>query len=162
MVTSLRDATAGTRARILVNERLDVALSAGVGVHLRDDSVPTDRVRAVTSLGLLVGRSVHTSAAADRARNADYLVLGTVFPSASKPTVTQPVGLDALARAACRASSPVLAIGGLTLSHVPAVAKAGAAGIAAIGLFLEPAGAAASPEAAIADLLTAIRSRFGS
>jgi thiamine-phosphate pyrophosphorylase len=141
LVERVLRAVRGTATRVLVNDRLDVALAAGAhGVHLRGDSYPASRVRAVAPRQFLVGRSVHgaeEAAAVVDEGGADYLVFGTVFHSASKPAGHRPAGLDALARVVDRAAgTPVLAIGGVTVASMPLVAAAGAAGAAAIGLFL--------------------------
>jgi thiamine-phosphate diphosphorylase len=133
----------GEASRIVVNERVDVALAAGAdGVHLKSDSIPTLLVRRQVPAGFLVGRSAHT---VDEARvaadeGADYVIFGTVFPSGSKPRGHRTAGLDALAAAAAAVRIPVLAIGGISLNTVAAAAEAGAAGVAAIGLFFDAAG----------------------
>jgi thiamine-phosphate pyrophosphorylase len=131
-------AAAGTAARILVNDRVDVALAAGAhGVHLRGDSMPTARVRAMVPPGFVIGRSVHSpeeALAAEREGGLDYLLFGTVFASESKPAVA-PAGVEQLAAACAAVALPVLAIGGITESVLATVARAGAAGFAAIGLF---------------------------
>jgi len=140
IVTAAVAVVRGTSSRILVNDRIDVALSAGAhGVHLRGDSVPATRVREIVPRGFLVGRSVHSREQAERATEAgglDYLMFGTVFDTASKPGVTGS-GSDALAAIAGATPLPVLAIGGITLSRMRAVAGAGAAGFAGIGLFAD-------------------------
>ncbi|HEY3382096.1 MAG TPA: thiamine phosphate synthase [Vicinamibacterales bacterium] len=134
---------AGTRTRVVVNDRADVACAAGAdGVHLRGDSVRAERVRAIAP-GLIVGRSVRSAAEAVRvaAEGAvDYLVLGTIFPTPSKPGGETTVGVDELNRAAVGVRVPVLAIGGVTPETLPAIAAAGAAGVAAIRLFQPHAG----------------------
>ena len=131
-------AVRGTRTRVLVNDRVDVALAAGAhGVHLRADSVPAPRVRALCPPGFVVGRSVHTrdeAVAAAEGGGLDYLLFGTVFATASKPG-RSPAGLDALADVALAVPLPVLAVGGVTPDKVGEVVGAGAAGFAAIGMF---------------------------
>lgn len=130
-------AVRGTGARILVNDRLDVALAAGAhGVHLRGDSFPAGRVRSTVPHGFLIGQSVHSAADAGAARTlgADYLIFGNVFDTASKPD-RPGRGLSALAAVAAATPLPVLAIGGVTYDRVPDVLQAGAAGFAAISLF---------------------------
>jgi thiamine-phosphate pyrophosphorylase len=132
----------GTNTRIVVNERLDVALICGAaGVHLRADSVPPDVVRRITPPEFLIGRSVHSAAEAAACGGADYLIAGTVWTSPSKTANHATIGLDGLAAIAAAARVPVLAIGGVTAERLAAAAGAGAAGVAGIGLFLasEPA-----------------------
>jgi thiamine-phosphate pyrophosphorylase len=124
----------GTATRVLVNDRLDVALTAPAhGVHLRGASFRPSRARSIAPAGFLIGRSVHSvdDAAATANERVDYVLFGNIFETASKPG--QPgVGLDAL-RAAVRATSvPVLALGGITVARVPQVLETGAAGFAGI------------------------------
>lgn len=132
------EATRGTRTRVLVNDRVDVALASRAdGVHLRGDSVAASAVRRVAPPGFIVGRSVHAVAEARQAvvdGALDYLIFGSVFETSSKPG-QPPAGVEALAAVASAVAVPVLAIGGMTLERLPAVASAGASGFAAIDLF---------------------------
>ena len=132
------NAVRGTRARIVVNDRLDVALAARAhGVHLRSGSFPAQRAREIAAPGFLIGRSVHSVAEAERASEGhavDYLMFGTVFASASKPG-REPAGLATLADAARAARVPLLAVGGITADTAAMVAPTGADGVAAIALF---------------------------
>jgi thiamine-phosphate pyrophosphorylase len=133
-------AAAGTAAKVVVNDRTDVALAAGAdGVHLRADSPPAGQVRSIVPPGFLIGRSVHDEAEAISAAGTgvDYLILGTIFRSASKPAETAWLGAGPLERVARATAIPVLAIGGITADKVGSIAAAGAAGIAAIGLFAD-------------------------
>jgi thiamine-phosphate diphosphorylase len=145
--------------RILVNERFDVALAAGAaGVHLRASSLVASRVRRVVPRGFLIGRSVHSNteirdACEDGA--VDYLLFGTVFPSASKASGQPAAGTAALAAAVKAAEVPVLAIGGITMERIPQVAETGAAGAAAIGWL-----AAAGRRGTLASELSAAREPF--
>jgi len=138
-------AVRGTRTRVLVNDRLDVALAAGAdGVHLRADSPPAARIRAVTPRGFLVGRSVHGVEEAQAAAGdggLDYLMYGTLFATDSKPGA-QATGPEGLAAVCAAVPLPVLAVGGITPARLGAVAAAGADGFAAIGLFAHGAPAA--------------------
>jgi len=137
VATRLVEATGDTATRIIVNDRVDVALTCGAGgVHLRGDSLPPRRVREMTPPGFLVGRSVHgVDEAVLAARDADYLIAGTVFPTASKPGLRAHLGVDGLSAIVRAVDIPVLAIGGVSMDRIEAVAGAGAAGVAAIGLF---------------------------
>ncbi len=127
----------GTTSRIVVNDRLDVAMACGAdGVHLRADSIPTADARRIVPAGFLIGRSVHAPGEASAAEGSDYVIAGTVFPSRSKAAGAALLGIEGL-RAIVRASrAPVLAIGGVTADRFDDVAAAGAAGVAGIGLFL--------------------------
>ena len=133
------EATSGTSARIVVNDRVDIALAAGAsGVHLRGDSFAAGRIRTLAPPGFLIGRSVHDraeAAAAEAAGGCDYLLFGTVFPSTSKLPTDPVSGPEALREVCATAGIPVLAIGGISIENVSQVAASGAAGIAAISLF---------------------------
>jgi thiamine-phosphate pyrophosphorylase len=130
-------------ARIVVNDRLDVALSERAGgVHLGEKSLPiAEAKRLVESRGepkdFVIGVSCHSLEAARIAASggADYLFFGPVFPTPSKSAFGTPQGPERLAEV-CRAISiPVLAIGGITLANASDCFTAGASGIAAIRLF---------------------------
>ena len=124
----------GRGVRVVVNDRADVALAAGAdGVHLRADSPAIDRVKPLAP-HWIVGRSVHVTDS-HTVMNADYLLFGTVFTTASKPGV-EASGVAALADLAQSSPTPVLAIGGITPDNARMCRGAGAAGIAAIGAFL--------------------------
>ena len=133
-------AVRGSRTRLVVNDRLDVALAAGAGgVHLRASSIPPARARAIAPAGFSIGRSVHAAAeAVSVAGDVDYLIAGTVWPTGSKPAQPPLLGPAGLAALAAAVRVPVLAIGGVTLERVGRVAGCGAAGVAAISLFLRP------------------------
>ena len=126
----------GSATRVVVNDRLDVALACGAdGVHLRGDSIPVEAARTIAPRPFLIGRSVHSVDEARAAAGADYLIAGTVFPSASKPTATTWLGLAGLEQIVRAARPPVLAIGGIDLDRAAEIGGTGAAGIAAIALF---------------------------
>jgi thiamine-phosphate pyrophosphorylase len=128
----------GTRARVVVNDRLDVALAAGAhGVHLRETSMPAQCVRTVAPPGFLVGRSVHTVEGARQVSaqgGLDYLAFGPVLPTTSKPRAAG-AGLDALAEVVASTPLPVLALGGIDAPQARAIGRTGAAGMAAIGFW---------------------------
>ena len=127
----------GTTSRIVVNDRLDVALACGAdGGHLRADSIPTADARRIVPAGFLIGRSVHAPGEASAAEGCDYLIAGTVFPSPSKAAGAAVLGIEGLRAIVRAARAPVLAIGGVTADRFDDVAAAGAAGVAGIGLFL--------------------------
>jgi thiamine-phosphate pyrophosphorylase len=131
------------RIRIIVNDRLDVALSESAdGVHLGEKSLPVaEAKRLVVDRGerndFVIGVSCHSLEAARSAERygADYLFFGPVFATPSKTAFGQPQGVDRLATVCREVSIPVLAIGGITLENASACLAAGASGIAAIRLF---------------------------
>jgi thiamine-phosphate diphosphorylase len=126
----------GTATRIVVNDRFDVALAARAhGVHLKDGAVALARIRAAAPEGFLIGQSVHSPERAGES-DADYLVFGTVFPTRSKAEAHALAGLTGLEAAARRSRVPVLGIGGVKVAQLADLARTGAAGIAAVELFL--------------------------
>ncbi len=128
----------GAGTRVLVNDRADVALAAGAdGVHLPGDGLPASRVRTLRA-DWIIGRSVHPGDDLSDVAEVDYLLFGTVFPTASKPATWRVAGLEAFGAMAAAIRTPVIAIGGVTPARVSAVAAAGGAGVAGIGIFLPP------------------------
>jgi len=131
LVCEVRDAAKGSATKVLVNDRLDIALAAGLdGVHLPGNGLPASRVRPFVKT---LGCSTHTVEEAAQAERdgADFMVFGPVFETPGK----SPVGIEALRRVATAVRIPVLAIGGITHENTAEVLSAGAAGIAAIRLF---------------------------
>jgi thiamine-phosphate pyrophosphorylase len=133
---------AGRSSRILVNDRLDVALSEGAGgLHLPENGLPiADAKQLVHGMEVedfLVGVSCHSREAAEAAAasGADYIFFGPVFATPSKVEFGQPQGLERLAQICRAVQIPVIAIGGVTLENAASCITAGAAGIAAIRLF---------------------------
>ena len=124
-------------AKILVNDRLDVALAAGLdGVHLRGDAPAPSDLRAGLPSGFLVGVSCHSVDDVRRAESADFVVLGPAYESFSKPGYGPVIGLEGL-RAASQLA-PVYALGGITAENASDCIAAGAVGVAAITLFQRP------------------------
>jgi len=162
LVSDLVRLRRGTRTRIVVNDRVDVAVACGAdGAHLRGDSMSADAVRRVALPGFLVGRSIHNVNEARTAGPVDYLIAGTIFATASKPAAVL-LGVEGLTSVVDTVRVPVLAIGGVSIDRVPAVATTGAAGVAAIGLFIGSDAEAGGPCRAVplGARVDAIRARF--
>jgi thiamine-phosphate pyrophosphorylase len=142
---------AGSRARVIVNDRLDIALAAGVGgVHLGGQSLPVEpvarwRAERAAPASFLIGASCHSLAEAQAAEcaGADYLFFGPVFATPAKLSFGPPQGLDRLEEVCRAVAIPVLAIGGVTVENSGECLARGARGIAAIRLFQEAADLAA-------------------
>jgi thiamine-phosphate pyrophosphorylase len=167
LVRATVEAVAGTPARVVVNDRTDVALATGAhGVHLRADSVNAARVRGFVPAGFLVGRSVHsrTEAVAAAGSGVDYLVAGTVYATPSKPGGGPLLGVDGLREVVRAVDVPVLAIGGAGTDKVWDIAASGAAGVAAIGLFADfpTDDSDAEIERALRELVATLRAPFDS
>ena len=136
LADTLREATQRHGARLIVNDRADVALAASAdGVQRTHSSLPVSALRGFTPPGFLVGASVHSEAEARdaAAQGADFIVFGPVYDTASKRRYGPPQGLAALEAVTRAVDRPVLAVGGLTPERVPEVLAAGAAGVAVIG-----------------------------
>jgi thiamine-phosphate pyrophosphorylase len=136
LADTLREATQRHGARLIVNDRADVALAAGAdGVQRTHASLPVSALRGIAPAGFLVGASVHSEAEARDAagQGADFIVFGPVYDTASKRRYGPPQGLAALEAVTRAVDRPVLAVGGLTPERVPEVLAAGAAGVAVIG-----------------------------
>ena len=162
-VHRLRQRAAATSARLIVNDRLDVALAAEAdGVHLKEESIPVRLARRVVPAGFLIGQSVHEveGARSAEAEGADYLIFGTVFATGSKPSGHRAAGLEALGAVVGAVGIPVLAIGGISLNTAAAAAGAGAAGVAAIGLFFDAAGTPDDLRGRLTETVACLRRAF--
>ena len=149
---------AGSSTRLVVNERLDVALAVGAhGVHLRASSMPAARVRQLTPPGFLVGRSVHSIDEARDAGPVDYVIAGSVWLTSAKPADHPVLGIAGLAEIVGVATVPVLAIGGVVPARVPELRQAGASGVAAIEAWMGPAVDRGCRAAALRDTAHAFR-----
>jgi len=127
-------------ARLLINDRIDVALAVTAdGVHLPVDSFAAADARRLLGSAALIGASAHSleQAQAAAAGGADFVVLGPVFDTPSKRSFGPPLGLDRLAAVTRSTPCPVLAIGGITPERVAAVLQCGARGVAVVSAISE-------------------------
>ena len=148
------------QALLIVNDRVDVALLAGAdGVQLGETALDVADVRSLVGPDMLIGRSVHSEVGAVDAecQGADYLVLGTVFETASHPE-GQVGGLDLVREVTGAVGIPVLGIGGITADNAAGVMEAGASGVAVITALTM----AEDPQLAATDLAEAIGGRIPS
>jgi thiamine-phosphate pyrophosphorylase len=139
---------AGTRSRqvrVIVNERLDIALAAGAaGVHLGRESAPKREVVAWCRRGnadaeFSIGVSCHSleEARAAESDGASYIFFGPIFETPSKKKFGMAQGIAKLAEVCAAVRISVIAIGGVNAENGGECIRAGAAGIAAIRLFQE-------------------------
>ena len=121
---------------VVLSSRCDVVLACGAaGVNLPERDISVAEARSLLD-DRLVGKSVHSleSALKAEAEDADYVIFGPVWESASHPGVA-PRGISALAAVARSVGIAVLAVGGVTEERIDLCLAAGADGYAAIGLF---------------------------
>jgi len=146
------------RAMLIVNDRPDVACAVGAdGVHLGDQDMPVAVARRLfESAGrrMIIGASVSTTEEAARLvrEGADYVSVGPVFATATKPDAGAAVGLEAVERVKKGCRVPVVAIGGINAQNVGSVLRAGADAVAVISAVSR----ADDMEKAAAELLAAI------
>lgn len=129
------DLTREYNAKLLINDRLDIALAVGAeGVHLGQKSLPVQAVRKVAGDKFLIGVSTHGIEEALEAEKggADFITLGPIYNTPSKMRYGAPIGIDILRKVVSRVSIPVLAIGGIKTDTVTEVLDAGADGVAVI------------------------------
>jgi thiamine-phosphate pyrophosphorylase len=128
---------AGHPMRVLLSDRFDVALAAGVhGVHLTTRSMTASVVRRSVGHSLLIGASTHDEREISEAeRGADFAVCGPLFETGSKRGYGPPLGVERVATLALHCSIPVFGLGGVTSDNVRLVPRPPLAGIAAIGVF---------------------------
>jgi thiamine-phosphate pyrophosphorylase len=139
----------------IVNDRVDLALAVEAdGVHVGQDDLPAREARRLLSPGMILGVSTHDENQARLARDdgADYVAVGSMFPTGSKAGFRL-VGPDLVRRVRPEIRVPLVAIGGVTTDNVAEVIRAGADAVAVISAVC----AAPDPAAAARALLEAIR-----
>ena len=137
-----REAVAAARplgALLLVNDRPDIALLAEAGgAHLgQEDLSPRDARRALPA-GAILGLSTHEDRQVEEAAGepVDYVAIGPVFATRTKPDAHKVVGLEGVRSARARTRRPLVAIGGITAENARSVIEAGADGVAVLSAVL--------------------------
>lgn len=136
---SLRGITADHGARLLVNDRPDIALAVGAdGVHCPENGFPPSIARRILGRWALVGMSTHSVEAALRAQRegADYILFGPVYGTWSKGTGGSAQGPEAIRRIVSEVDVPVYAVGGITPERAAVCVEHGAAGVAVISAII--------------------------
>lgn len=134
---TIRQLTWRTATLFLVNDCVDIALAVDAdGVHVGDDDLPVPVARRLLGAGKIIGRSVANEQEALQAlaEGADYVSIGSVFRTTTKPDAGEPVGLSMVRRVrqVLPPDYPLVAIGGITLQNAPLVWEAGADAVAVI------------------------------
>jgi thiamine-phosphate pyrophosphorylase len=135
LAAALRTLTSEHEALLIINDHADLAIAADAdGVHLGQDDLPPDAVRALPGFeGRLIGRSTHSLEQARTAidEGADYLAVGPVFPTPTKEG-RPAVGTRLVSAVAEIADRPFVAVGGIDHDNAPGVVEAGASAIAVV------------------------------
>ena len=151
------------QAVCLVNDRVDWALVTGAhGVHLGDSDLPLLEARKLLGPSALIGRTVRTWDDIVRAQRdgADHVGLGPVFATRTKQVEAEPIGVEGLRACVARSPLPIVAIAGITLDRIEAVAGTGV-WAAAVGSDLQVSGNVADRARALANAFERGRVAFG-
>ena len=141
-----------TGALLILNDRPDLVRAAAAdGCHVGQDDIDIPAARELAGDGAIVGQSTHFPGEIDAADAADYIGVGPVFATPTKPG-RPAVGLELVRFAGAHAPVPFFAIGGIDASNVDAVVESGARRIAVVRAIAE----ADDPQAAAAALRAAI------
>jgi thiamine-phosphate pyrophosphorylase len=127
--------TRAAGARLIINDRVDVALTADAdGVHLGQDDLTVAEAREMLGADKLIGISTHTPDQFLDAltTSADYIAIGPIYATTTKENPSPVVGLDLLRDAKGLADRPLVAIGGINHERAPEVIAAGADSVAVI------------------------------
>ena len=129
--------------QLILNDRVDIALALGTGVHLGQDDLPPEAARRLLGDEAIIGYSTHSLSQIQQAAKlpVDYFAIGPIFPTATKDDPDPVVGLEGVrwARDAI-GERPLVGIGGVSQASAREVIEAGADSVALIhGLLAEPA-----------------------
>lgn len=122
---------------LIINDRVDVALAVGAdGVHVGQRDMAVADVRALVGSKLIVGLSISTLEELERSAPAlaavDYLGVGPIYATQTKPDAAPPIGAAGLVQVVARSALPIVAIGGIKLENAAETIRAGAQGIAVV------------------------------
>ena len=127
------------RVPLIINDRIDIALALDAdGVHLGQKDMPLQIARKILGKEKIIGISVNNIEEAMEAENngADYLGVGPVFPTTTKPDVRAPLGIEGLRKIREKIKIPIIAIGGINKSNVHEVYSTGVDGIAVVSAII--------------------------
>jgi len=154
---TLRQAAAELGVPFMVNDRLDIALACRAdGVHLGQEDMPCDLARRIAGADMIIGVSVSTvdEAVEAEAQGADYLGVGPLFATATKPDALPATGLEVLGEIHRIVRVPLVGIGGINDTNAGDVIRAGADGIAVVSAII------ASPDPRMAAEAIRYKSEF--
>jgi len=140
---------------LIINDRVDIALAVGAeGIHIGQDDLPLPVVKKMVPEDMIVGVSVSTlEEALEAERNgADYIGVGSVFPTKTKQDATL-MALEDLGEICRGVSIPAVAIGGITADNISALSDSGLSGTAVVSAIMN----ADNPKTASESLLKIIK-----
>jgi thiamine-phosphate pyrophosphorylase len=155
LVRRIGRVAAATGGSVLVDDRVDLALAAGVdGAHVGDDDLPVADARRLLGADGVLGATARDPSAglAHQAAGASYLGVGPAYPTVTKRGLPEPLGPAGVAAVAAAVTIPVIAIAGVTPGRVGELLDAGAHGVAVVGAI----GAAPDPGGATEAFLEAL------
>lgn len=139
LALALKEKLKGTGVPLIINDRLDIALAVNAdGLHIGQDDLPLPVARRLLGADKLIGLSVSSQAEAKEGvrLGADYLGVGPVFATPTKPDAAMPTGIKLLADLKRYVSIPLVAIGGINLDNITAIREAGADGAAVVSALM--------------------------
>jgi thiamine-phosphate pyrophosphorylase len=157
LAEALKRSCARHRARLLINDRIDIALAVDAdGVQLGAASMPIGAARELLGGDKLIGASIHSLQEAQQAvrDGADFVLFGPVYFTPSKAVYGAPQGIARLKEVVEKISIPVYAIGGITGGNVEEIKKIGASGVALIAAVMSAPDPAAAARAIVSRLKT--------
>jgi thiamine-phosphate pyrophosphorylase len=157
LAEALKKSCARHRARLLINDRIDIALAVDAdGVQLGAASMPIGAARELLGGDKLIGASIHSLQEAQQAvrDGADFVLFGPVYFTPSKAVYGAPQGIARLKEVVEKISIPVYAIGGITGGNVEEIKNIGARGVALIAAVMSAPDPAAAARAIVSRLKT--------
>jgi thiamine-phosphate pyrophosphorylase len=140
LVLRIRELTLAYKAKLIINDRLDIALSTGAdGIHLGNQSLEPHIVRPLAPENFIIGVSTHSLDQVQQAEDegADFITFGPVYETPSKRKYGHPVGVSALKEVCRRVNLPVFALGGINNKEkIKEIKQAGSFGIALISALI--------------------------
>jgi thiamine-phosphate pyrophosphorylase len=159
LAQAMREITRGTSAKLIINDRVDIALLSGAdGVHLGQGDVSPKEARAVLGEAMIIGLSTHNLDQVDKAQSepVDYIGFGPVYQPFSKDDHDPVTGVEMLKAAVDKSRLPVTAIGGITRERLDEIAGIPCRNIAFIGAIVsaeDPAAEVRAIQAKIGEVL---------
>ncbi|MEN6325536.1 MAG: thiamine phosphate synthase [Syntrophomonas sp.] len=139
LAVALKGELEGTGVPLIINDRLDIALAVNAdGLHIGQDDLPFPVARRLLGADKLIGLSVssRTEAEAGARQGADYLGVGPLFATPTKPDAAMPTGINLLTELKKHISIPLVAIGGINLNNIAAIRESGADGVAVVSALM--------------------------